>query len=142
MYFDDDDTPPVTHWSNQASPGASAATTIISPSSELAQQVSVTAVMTQMHLLQVAAPAVRLCMRSLPDSKEKTNVVQILDTWTDLHREGSVVSPPNLLHLAYVSVVMSRCLARQLRQIVAGQLSAGTSIPINMLIERLSKCLL
>lgn len=71
--------------------------------------------MAQMHLLQIAEPAVRLCMRSLPNSIEKSNIFTILDTWSDLYHQGGIVSPPNLLHLAYVSLIMSRGLLRELQ---------------------------
>jgi hypothetical protein len=95
----------------QGVPDASASTALVT---SLKSTVSTASVTTQMIMLQSCVPAVQLCLRSLPDSARKQRTLNILDTWNKLYHEGSIVSPPNVLHLAYVSAIMSRLVLREL----------------------------
>ncbi len=103
----------------------------------LAEDSATRAIMSQMYLIRLAEPAVRVGLRALPDSKEKKLAIEVFNKWAELEKENSRVSPPNLLHFAYMSLIMARGLVLILNKIVQGGLGAGATMAINIVATRL-----
>ena len=103
----------------------------------LAVDAATKTIMSEMHIMHALEPAVRLCARSLPESSDKTLLLQVFDQWDQLFKLNSVESPPNMLHLAYISLIMSRCIILVLEKIVQQELNSSATMAVNMLAAKL-----
>ncbi len=107
----------------------------------LIEDAATRAIMTQMHMVRLAEPAVRVGLRALPDSKYKTLALEVFNKWTELEKENSRVSPPNMLHFAYMSLIMARCIVLILEKIVETGLGTTARMAINVVANRLQAAL-
>ncbi len=99
------------------------------------------AIMSQMHMIRLAEPAVRVGLRALPDSKHKRMALEVFDKWAELEKENSRVSPPNMLHFAYMSLIMARCIVLILDKLVQSGLGTTANMAINVVANRLKSAL-
>ncbi len=112
-----------------------------SASESLIEDAATRAIMTQMHMVRLTEPAVRVGLRALPDSKYKTLALEVFNKWTELEKENSRVSPPNMLHFAYMSLIMARCIVLILEKIVETGLGTTSRMAINVVANRLQAAL-
>jgi hypothetical protein len=138
-YEDYEDEP--THWADEGEGSDADQTATEGPAEDalsgLAVDSATRAIMAQMHLIRLAEPVVRGGLRALPDSTHKTLAIEVFDKWAELEKENSRVSPPNMLHLAYLSLSMARCLVLILDKLAHSGLNSSATMAINMVATRL-----
>ena len=103
----------------------------------LVEDAATRAIMSQMHMIRLAEPAVRVGLRALPDSKSKKMALEVFEKWGELEKENNRASPPNMLHFAYMSLIMARCIVLILDKLVSDGLSTTANMAVNVIANRL-----
>jgi hypothetical protein len=65
----------------------------------------------------------------------------VFQQWTVLMQENSRVSPPNMLHMAYISLMMSQCIIAILQKVVHNGLNSTATMAVNMLTSKLNSAM-